>query len=103
MNKSFAKQIVLPLTALLFTLSVPLFRITAEELPFYWESINVDIEVQTTGDMLVTETQKYVFNSDYSNQRYRYIPLAKVDDIRQFKNETHQPQELTKKGSSGTV
>ncbi len=22
---------------------------------------------------------------------------------RQFKNETHQPQELTKKGSSGTV
>ncbi|ODV40261.1 hypothetical protein BFG60_0229 [Microcystis aeruginosa NIES-98] len=23
--------------------------------------------------------------------------------IRQFKNETHQPQELTKKGSSGTV
>ncbi|MCZ8119893.1 MAG: DUF2207 domain-containing protein [Microcystis sp. LE18-22.4A] len=81
MNKSFAKQIVLSLTALLFTLSVPLFRITAEELPFYWESINVDIEVQTTGDMLVTETQKYVFNSDYSNQRYRYIPLAKVDDI----------------------
>jgi hypothetical protein len=23
--------------------------------------------------------------------------------FRQFKNETHQPQELTKKGSSGTV
>ena len=24
-------------------------------------------------------------------------------EVRQFKNETHQPQELTKKGSSGTV
>jgi hypothetical protein len=27
----------------------------------------------------------------------------KLEKFRQFKNETHQPQELTKKGSSGTV
>ncbi|MFM7788907.1 MAG: hypothetical protein ACKO90_12415, partial [Microcystis panniformis] len=27
----------------------------------------------------------------------------KAIERRQFKNETHQPQELTKKGSSGTV
>jgi hypothetical protein len=40
MNKRFAKQIVLSLTALLFTLSVSLFRISAEELPFYWDYIN---------------------------------------------------------------
>jgi ribosome-binding protein aMBF1 (putative translation factor) len=32
-----------------------------------------------------------------------YSQLEKLAEIRQFKNETHQPQELTKKGSSGTV
>ena len=31
-------------------------------------------------------------------------PFLRLDHLfRQFKNETHQPQELTKKGSSGTV
>ncbi len=43
---------------------------------------------------------------------YDCYPLWVIDPIgeidfselpRQFKNETHQPQELTKKGSSGTV
>ncbi|MGB3402921.1 MAG: hypothetical protein WBA77_09540, partial [Microcoleaceae cyanobacterium] len=33
--------------------------------------MNVDIEVQENGDMLVSETQKYVFNQPYKNQRYR--------------------------------
>ena len=51
-------------------------------LPFYWNSINVAIAVQTTGDMLVTETHEYVFNKQHSNQRFRYIPLDKVDDIK---------------------
>ncbi len=45
----------------------------ASTIPFYWEFMNVDLDVQTNGDMWVTETQKYVFESDYSNQRYRYI------------------------------
>ena len=31
------------------------------------------------------------------------IIIETIFIIRQFKNETHQPQELTKKGSSGTV
>jgi hypothetical protein len=31
------------------------------------------------------------------------IFLINISSIRQFKNETHQPQELTEKGSSGTV
>lgn len=32
--------------------------------------------------MWVTETQKYVFNAATSSQRYRYIPLNRVDDIK---------------------
>ena len=50
--------------------------------PYYWDYINVSIEVQNNGDMLIIETQKYVFTQPYSNQRYRYIPLDKVDGIR---------------------
>ena len=51
-------------------------------LPFYWDFINVEIEVQNNGDMLVTETQKYVFNRESENERYRYIPLDRVDEIK---------------------
>ena len=49
--------------------------------PFYWESIDVLIDVQENGDMLVTETQTYVFTGRHNNQRYRYIPLDRVDGI----------------------
>jgi len=62
-------------------LTVPQIYPAQAAVPFYWESINVDLDVQSNGDMLVTETQKYVFESDYSNQRYRYIRLDKVDGI----------------------
>ena len=48
---------------------------------FYWDFINVDIDVQTNGDMLITENQKYVFTKLGRNQRYRYIPLDQVDEI----------------------
>ena len=50
----------------------------AQAPPFYWEFINVDIDVQENGDMLITETQKYVFTGPHTNERYRYIPLDKV-------------------------
>ncbi len=53
----------------------------ASDVPFYWNSIDVDIDVQQNGDMWVTETQEYVFIGDYKNERYRYIPLDKIDDI----------------------
>jgi Predicted membrane protein (DUF2207) len=53
----------------------------AQGVPFYWNYINVEIDVQENGDMLITENQEYEFSADYSNQRYRYIPLDKVDDI----------------------
>lgn len=55
---------------------------TESTLPFYWDFINVGIEVKDNGDMLVTETQKYVFNEEYTNERYRYIPLDRVDEIK---------------------
>jgi hypothetical protein len=44
----------------------------------------VQIDVQANGDMLVTETQKYVFTGPYSNERYRYILLEKIDGIDQI-------------------
>jgi hypothetical protein len=50
---------------------------------FYWDFINVDIDVQENGNMLVRETQKYVFTAPHSSQRYRWIPLDKADRIDQ--------------------
>lgn len=49
--------------------------------PFFWDYINVDITLDTNGDLLVSETQKYVFTADHSNERYRYIPLDGIDTI----------------------
>ena len=57
---------------------------SAKSPPFYWDFINVLIDVQENGDMLITETQKYVFTGPHSNERYRYIPLNKVDGIDQI-------------------
>ena len=68
--------------ALFFTIGLSLNHATAQTPPFYWDYINVNIDVQTNGDMLITETQKYVFTSNWTNQRYRYIPLDKVDEIK---------------------
>jgi len=75
------KRILLLSIALLIGLFITLANATEPNYPFYWDFINVNISVQTNGDMLVTETQKYIFNTAYTNQRYRYIPLGKVDDI----------------------
>lgn len=49
--------------------------------PFHWEFINVEIDLQENGDMLVKETQQYVFDSAYSDLRYRWIPLDGIDSI----------------------
>ena len=71
-----------------FVATMILFIITKDKTvsaqkspPFYWEFMNVDIDVQENGNMLVTETQKYVFTAAHTNQRYRYIPLDRVDYI----------------------
>ncbi len=64
--------------------------------PFYWEYINVNIDVQDNGDMLINESQKYVFTQAHSNERYRYIPLNKVDritDVEVFEDDKSLPIE----------
>ncbi len=57
---------------------------SAKSPPFYWDFINVLIDVQQNGDMLITETQKYVFTGPHTNERYRYIPLDKTDGVGYF-------------------
>jgi Predicted membrane protein (DUF2207) len=81
-NKRLLKKIAFLLMASLSLLLVTVTHAAAQQLPFYWDNINVIIDVQTNGDMLVTETQKYVFTADYTNERYRYIPLDKVAQIK---------------------
>jgi uncharacterized membrane protein YgcG len=81
MNKRFAKQTILALMTLLATLLTSLTHVTAQDAPFFWDAINVDMNVQSNGDMLITETHKYVFPTKYNNQRFRYIPLDKIDKI----------------------
>ncbi|HEY9834296.1 MAG TPA: DUF2207 domain-containing protein, partial [Stenomitos sp.] len=80
-NYRWFKRIILASIALFVTLVITVTHAAAQNLPFNWEFINVNIDVQPNGDMLVTETQKYVFNTAYTNQRYRYIPLSKVEEI----------------------
>ena len=58
----------------------------AEVIP-YWDKIDVAIEVQTTGDLLVTETQTYVSAPQQARKRMRQIALDRLDaitDIRIF-------------------
>ena len=58
-NKRLIKKIVFLLMASLSLLLVTVTHAAAQQLPYYWDNINVTIDVQTNGDMLVTETQKY--------------------------------------------
>ena len=62
-NKRLIKKIVFLLMASLSLFLVTVTHAAAQQLPFYWDNINVIIDVQTNGDMLVTETQKYVFTA----------------------------------------
>jgi Predicted membrane protein (DUF2207) len=67
-----------------FSLSI-LFGTTAIQAtaadPFYWEKMDVDLQLVESGDLLVTETQKYVFTDRYTNRRNRYIQIDKIDSI----------------------
>ncbi|MHC4537808.1 MAG: HEAT repeat domain-containing protein [Planctomycetota bacterium] len=49
---------------------------------FGWIYINVDIEIQDNGDLLISEEQKYSFPRWYSNVRYRWLPTDKLDEIK---------------------
>ncbi len=72
-----------PIFAVLFLvilLSTQVLK-TQEPKPFYWEFINVEIDIQENRDMLVSETQKYVFTAPYTNKRYRWLSLDSVGRI----------------------
>ena len=74
-------QHLLSSSILLMTLLLSSHAVEAKSSPFYWEFMNVEIDVQENGDMQVTETQKYVFTAAHTNERYRYIPLDRLDRI----------------------
>lgn len=54
----------------------------ASSHPFYWEKIDVDLQLVESGDLLVNETQTYVFTAPYTNLRTRYIQLDQIDQIK---------------------
>ena len=60
---------------------LPVAPLPAAAAPFYWAFINVVIDVQENGDMLVTESHKYVFTGPLTNERYRWIPLDHINAI----------------------
>ncbi|WP_052055745.1 DUF2207 domain-containing protein [Myxosarcina sp. GI1] len=55
---------------------------SAQAPSFYWDFINVILDVRDNGDLIVTEEQKYVFTESNSHQRYRFIKLDEIEDIR---------------------
>ncbi|MCI5162343.1 MAG: DUF2207 domain-containing protein [Candidatus Electrothrix sp. AX5] len=58
----------------------------ANSSSFYWEFIHVDIDLQDNGDMLVTETMKYIFTeSVHPTKRNRSISNEKLDGIEDVK------------------
>lgn len=73
-----SKYLIISFCACLLSLFPALAQTNA---PFYWDFINVDITLESDGDLWVTETQKYTFTDNHTNQRYRYIPLNRVDQI----------------------
>ena len=74
----FGRWLVIGLCACWLSLGIGKAQAAAT---FYWDFINVDITLESNGDMVVTETQKYTFTADHTNQRYRYIPLDRIDRI----------------------
>lgn len=49
--------------------------------PFHFGFVDVEVALQDNGDLLVKETEQYVFDEPYSDLRYRWISLAGIDSI----------------------
>ncbi len=79
-SRSIMSGLLFFLVLSLFILSTTAIQATAA-YPFYWETMNVDLQLIDSGDLLVTETQKYIFTDPYTNQRSRYIKIDKIDKI----------------------
>ena len=59
---------------------------------FYWKKIDVDLNLVESGDLLVTETQEYIFTDVYNNQLDYYIEINKSAQIRDIAvTENNQP------------
>lgn len=71
---------------LVFAVSLPIFmtiaQVTASGVEFFWESIDVVMDVQPNGDFWVTETQHYQLTPIAPTKRYRYIPLDRIQEIK---------------------
>ncbi|NOQ76579.1 MAG: DUF2207 domain-containing protein [Methylococcaceae bacterium] len=71
------KKIIL--LSILFLLLTPQSVLAKDS--FYWEFINVEIDIQENGDLVIKEAQQYVFDRPYTPQRYRWISLNGLDSI----------------------
>ena len=67
--------------ALLCALATP--TVNAQDSPYSWESIDVLIDVQQNGDILVEETSAYAFHVQHDFFRSRYIDMEFIDHIDQ--------------------
>ena len=67
--------------ALLCALATP--TVNAQDSPYSWESIDVFIDVQQNGDILVEETSSYAFHVQHDFFRSRYIDMEFIDYIDQ--------------------
>jgi Predicted membrane protein (DUF2207) len=79
-SRSIMSGLLFFLVLSLSILSTTAIQATAA-YPFYWETMNVDLQLIDSGDLLVTETQKYIFTDPYTNQRSRYIKIDNIDKI----------------------
>lgn len=73
---------------------VPLTANAAQAKPFYLQSFNVDVEVEASGELLVTETLNYVVTDRTSTKRLRRIPLSHIDritDVQVYENGRRLP------------
>ena len=59
---------------------------------FYWEKIDVNLELVESGDLLVTETQKYIITDIYTDQVNYDIEISKSVQVRDIAvTENNQP------------
>ena len=70
---------VLAALALSWALAAP--TANAQNASYYWESLNVLIDVQQNGDLLVQETHAYVFQRQAPAILSRYINMRRADHI----------------------
>lgn len=74
-------QVVSLLLALTLLLTITAGAVQAQDKTLYWESYEVDITIQTSGDIRVAETQHLVFTSGTFRYGVRHIPLDNIDAI----------------------